>query len=126
MSDFIKSRSGLSEIAKGGFLATLLSILFVLFFALFARIFEVSASIIPVANTIIKILSVAIAVFLCIKSEKNGFVKGIGIGIGFTLLSNVVFCLLGGGLNFQSVLIDVVILSVVGFIAGAIAVNRKK
>lgn len=126
MSVQIKNRDTFQEILKGSLIATLLSVLFVLIFALLARLFSLSSNVIPIINQVIKVVSVFLAVMLAVKTPSAGYLKGIGIGLGFVVLSSLIFCLLGGGFNIGGILIDIVIACVVGLIAGIIAVNRKK
>ena len=125
MSAQIKNRGSLQEILKGSLIATLLSILFVLVFALLARLFSLSSNIIPIINQVIKVVSVFLAVMLAVKTPSAGYIKGMAIGLGFVILSTLIFCLLGGEFNIGGILIDLAIACVVGLISGIIAVNRK-
>ncbi|MBQ9715538.1 MAG: TIGR04086 family membrane protein [Clostridia bacterium] len=126
MSESIKTKSFVGETTKGSVVATFLSVLFVLAFALVMRIFGIGATMIPAINLVIKILSVFIAVFVAIKTPQSGFLKGALIAVGFVLLSDLLFLLLGGQSVFADVFKDLAICVIAGVIAGIIAVNRKK
>lgn len=126
MSAEIKNRSALHEILKGSLVATLLSVLFVLLFALIARLAGIAVETVPAVNTAIKIISVFLAVMLSVKTPVGGYLKGLGIGLSFAVLSNIIFGLLGGSFSFAGLITDVAIACAVGLVAGIIAVNRKK
>ena len=126
MSAEIKNRSALHEILKGSLVATLLSVLFVLLFALIARLAGIAVETVPAVNTAIKIISVFLAVMLSVKTPVGCYLKGLGIGLGFAVLSNIIFGLLGGSFSFAGLITDVAIACAVGLVAGIIAVNRKK
>lgn len=60
---------------------------------------------------------------ISVKGEK-GFLKGLAIGLAATVLSFLVFGLIGGGLSFGwAILIDLVCGAVMGGLSGAISVN---
>lgn len=126
MSAEIKNKGTWQEIIKGGLIATLISVLLVLAFALIARLFGLSSGIVPVVNEVIKVISVAAAVFIAVKTPSAGYLKGLGIGVVFAILSCIIFWLLGGSFNFVNLLIDIAIACASGLVAGIIAVNRKK
>ncbi len=114
------------KIIRGCLFATLLSVFFVLAFALIMRIFSLNSDIVPAINLIIKILSVFIAVLIASGDGGKVFLKGILIAIGFILLSNVLFLLLGGQLVLGNVIKDIIICVIVAFIASIVSVYRKK
>ena len=126
MSQNIKSNSFLRDFLKGSILATLFSIFFVLLFALLMRVFSLDSSLVSTANIIIKIASVFVAVLLTPKGSGKFFWKAILIAVGFVLLSNLLFLLLGGQLVFGDVAKDLAICIITAFMACIMALNRKK
>jgi len=125
MSENIKINA-VKEILKGSVCATILSFFFVLIFALLARFFSFSADFVPVANTIIKILSVFCAVVFFCEIREKGFLKGLLIAVAFLMISNLFFVVLGGNFEFKNLLFDICVCSFAGIVAGMIAVVRKK
>lgn len=114
------------EILRGSVFALILSVFFVLIFALMARIFSFNANIISTINMAIKVTSVFCAVAFFAKISEKGFIKGIGIAIGFLILSYIVFVFLGGKTGFDGLLHDLIFCIVAGIVGGVVAVNRKK
>ena len=114
------------KIIKGCLFAAILSVFFVLIFALIMRIFSLNSNIVPAVNVIIKILSVFIAILIVSGDGGKVFLKGILIAIGFIVLSNLLFLLLGGQLVFNGIIKDIIICVIVAFVASIVSVYRKK
>lgn len=123
MSVNIKNNA-IKEILRGSISAVIFSVLFVLIFALLARIFSFSADFVPVVNTIIKVLSVFFAVVFFSKIREKGFIKGVGIAIGFLLFSNLIYIFFGGVVVPKNLFFDVILCSASGFIGAIIAVSK--
>ena len=126
MPEKILKNNFFKEILIGSVFALILSVFFVLIFALIAKIFSFNANVIPTINMFIKVASVFCAVAFFAKINEKGFVKGIGIAIGFLVLSNFVFLFLGGKTEFDRLFFDLISCIVAGVVGGIIAVNRKK
>ena len=91
--------------AKAGALALAFSCIGVLLLALVAKLFGLSDNVLPIVNQVLKIVAVALAMILCLRDEK--FVAKAVVGsVVFSLLSLVVFLLLGGKFKFGQVLLD--------------------
>ena len=125
MAENIKN-SFLKESVKGGLLATLFSVLFVLLFAVIMRIFGIDSNLVEIVNIVIKILSVLFAIFIVVKNGEKILYKGIFIAICFLIASNLLSVVFGGQLMLGNVLKDIAICSFASFIACIIAVGRKK
>lgn len=121
--------------SKGGFVlsiikGTAISLIFilagVLIFAGVVKLAALSDNVIKPVNQFIKALAVFVGCFFSIKG-KLGFVKGGLVGISSTVISYLIFALLGGGLSFGlSFLIDIAFSFAAGMLSGILAVNLKK
>ena len=118
--------SFLKESVKGGLLATLFSVLFVLLFTVIMRIFGIDSNLAEIVNIVIKILSVLFAIFIVVKNGEKILYKGIFIAICFLIASNLLFLLLGGQLVFGDIAKDLAICIITAFMACIMALNRKK
>ena len=108
---------------KAGALALAFSCIGVLLLALVAKLFGLSDNILPVINQILKIVAVALAMMLCLREEK--FVaKGLVGSVVFSLLSLLLFSILGGKFNIGQVLLDFAIALVTSVIIAFIKARR--
>ncbi len=118
--------NGVFSVVKGVFIALASVLLLTVVFACVLRAGNLaSASIYPV-NQGIKAVSVALGVFLSVRGEK-GWLKGSGIGLGFTMLSYLVFSSLGGDFSLSWLLFLELFLGVFsGALCGIIAVSVRR
>lgn len=108
---------------KAGALALAFSCIGVLLLALIAKLFGLSDNILPVINQILKIVAVALAMILCLREEK--FVaKGLVGSVVFSLLSLLLFSILGGKFNIGQVLLDFAIALVTSVIIAFVKARR--
>ena len=88
--------------------------------------FNASDGVIYAVNQAIKVVSVAIGCMAGIRGEK-GFLKGIGVGILFTLLSYLAFSALGGDFSLGWLIFAELAIGVfAGALGGALAVNFSR
>ena len=113
-----------SQVVRGVVTAILITLIGVLVFSFVLSVTNLSDGIIKPVNQFIKLLSVFFGCFLSVRGEK-GFLKGGLIGLISTLLTVLIFALLTGGINFLSIIIDVICAIIMGAISGAIKVNVK-
>ena len=126
MSNSQSSTKFIPSVLKGAFTALITTLIAVLIFACIINATSLSSGVIKAVNQFIKALSVFLGCMFCVK-EDRGLIKGLFIGALFSLLTVLVFALITGGFNqTQSVIIDLVFLTVVGAICGIITVNIKK
>ena len=125
MAENIKN-SFLKESVKGGLLATLFSVLFVLLFAVIMRIFGIDSNLVEIVNIVIKILSVLFAIFIVVKNGEKILYKGFFIAICFLIASNLLFLLLGGQIILSDIAKDMLICVIVAIVASIMVANRKK
>ena len=123
-----KSKGGLGflqTIIKGSFTALITTLIAVLIFAGIIKATAFSSGIIKAVNQFIKILSVFLGCYFCVREQK-GLVKGALIGVLSSLLTTLVFALIcGTELSFSSIVLDALFLLIVGAICGVITVNVK-
>lgn len=124
----LKNNSIFLSSAKGSLVATAVSLIGILFFAFVIKMFGITDEFLKPVNQVIKAVSIMLGVFAGLKADKEkGLVKGVIIGLIYTLLAFVVFSSLNGSFNFdKSLLNDVLFGGITGSICGVIAVNLKK
>ena len=113
---------------RGAIIAISISLVLILLFALLIRFFGISDNLIMPINQIIKILSIFFGVFLALKDHaQNGLVKGLIIGIVYTLIAYITFSILSGYFKLSlSLLYDIIFGGIIGGISGIISVNLIK
>ncbi|MBO4572339.1 MAG: TIGR04086 family membrane protein [Clostridia bacterium] len=112
------------------FIATLCSaaasVAAVLIFSLVVTLTGLSDSFITPVNYVIRLLSIVFGAFLFAAGEK-GILKGALLGLGYFLVTNLVFSLISSNFNVSVALfIELIYCLIVGAIAGVLAVNIKK
>jgi putative membrane protein (TIGR04086 family) len=123
----LKNNVSVLAIVKGSLVALVISLVCILFFAFIIKLFGLTDGWIKPINQVIKAVSILIGVFFGLKKDnKNGLVKGLLIGLVYTILAFVVFSILNGGFDFDKTLLtDVLFGAIMGAICGVIAVNTQ-
>ena len=117
----------LLEGIKTVIVAVIVSFFLILACAGISKMFSLSANWVNVMNMIIKALSIVIAVFICFKYSRYGWLRGSICGLIYILLSSVTFGLIAKTPIFDVAFLSDLLLGVVsGMIAGAISVNFRK
>lgn len=113
------------QVLLGGISALCISLVLILVFALILRFVALDASFIMPINQIIKIISIFIGVITVFKKNKSkGFVKGVFIGLVYSVAAYLIFGILSMTVTFSIMyLIDVLCCMLIGGISGIIAVN---
>lgn len=116
------------QILKGSLFAVIISLIGILFFAFLIKLTGLADSWIMPINQIIKGVSIFIGVGIALKSScEKGLLKGLLIGLVYTVFAFFVFSLLNGGFTFdKSILNDVLFGAIMGGICGVIFVNLKR
>lgn len=116
------------QILKGSITAVSVTLVLILLFALLLRFTNITDKIIMPVNQVIKIASIFIGVYSALKYHREkGWVKGMLIGLTYSVLAFIVFAILSSSLSFSwSTVLDILFGSVVGGIVGVIVVNMKK
>ena len=117
------------SIFRGAFVSVSISLVLILLFALFIKFLNINESWILPINQIIKIVSIFFGVLFAFNSrnKNKGFLKGITVGIIYTILAYSVFSILAGEFSFSlTSLTDMLFGGLIGGISGIIVVNMKK
>lgn len=118
----------LLSVLKGTLIALSCTLVLILIFAFIIRTITISDGLIKPINQIIKCVSILIGTFCALRKKREmGLIKGLFIGLLFTIVSFVVFSILDGNFDFNKTLInDFFFSGVIGSICGIIAVSVKK
>ena len=94
-------KSNLVMIIKSTLIAVLISVVAILGFAILLKFIDMSDLVIKIINQIIKIISIFFGNFILLKNDKSrGLVKGLFLGIMYTLIAFVVFSMLNSSITF--------------------------
>lgn len=123
----LKNNLGITSIFKGCLIAIAISLVGILFFAFVIKLFGLTDNWIKPINQIIKVISIMVATWFAFKKDtKNGLIKGIIIGLCYTILAFVIFSILNGTFCVdKSLLTDILFGTITGAICGVITVNFK-
>ena len=112
---------------KATLVSIVLTLLLILVFAFVLKFTSLSDKFVTPVNLVIKAVSLIIGTLVLTKSGSNGLVKGLILGIIFSVVSYLIFSLMLMKFSFSiGQLIDVGFCALVGAVAGAISVNLKK
>ena len=113
---------------RGAFIAVSLSLVLILIFALLIKFLNISEALILPINQVIKIVSIFVGTIFTFGANKSkGFVKGLLIGVIYTILAYLVFSILAGQFSFTlTSFSDMLFGGLIGGISGIIVVNIKK
>lgn len=123
-----KSTSMLLNIIKGAFWGVSFSLVCVLIFAFVIKFTSVGEGAIQPVNQVIKVLSILFACWIIGKKvQHQGWLVGLFTGLAYTALAFIIFSILDGNFNFGlNVLNDLVFGSIIGIVAGIIAISLRK
>lgn len=111
-------------VLKGALTAFILSAIFVLVLALIAKMFALPTDVLPIVNQVLKAVAVIVAVALNVKGEKL-FFKALLVATVYSLLSLLLFVILGGGFSFAQFATDWAIALAVSVITAVIKSKRR-
>lgn len=115
------------DIIRSTLIAVIISLVGVLALALAVKFSEIGDNVILPINQVIKILSILFGAIFGIKTKESGALKGLFIGLLYTLVSVFVFLILNKTLSGASFnYVDFATGAAAGLISGIIAVNFKK
>ena len=122
------AKSFLLGVTKGVFASLCVSLIGILIFAVVLKFFDMSDLTIKIVNQVIKVISVAVGVIVSLKGDKQkGILKGLLVGLLYTVLSYLVFSLLVANFEFsKTIIFDSLFLTLAGIIFGVVFVNIKK
>lgn len=114
------------QVLKATIISLAILLIGILVFSVVVKFAVLNNGVIKAVNQFIKTLAIFLGVFFSVK-EGKGLLKGMIVGVAFTLLSYIVFSVMAGEQLFTlSFLIDVVFGTIIGIISGIIVVNIKK
>lgn len=115
-----------ADVGKSVLVAVVLSLAMVLIFAAIALWSGLDeAAIVPV-NIAIRIVSVAIACWMCMRSPHYGWIKGIATGLIFTLVTYLVYSAIASDFrNNPMTVYDIAASVIAGILASVTAVNFR-
>ncbi len=113
------------QIIKGVFTALIATLIAVFIFGGIVKLASLNSGVIKAVNQFIKVLSVFLGCIFSLK-ENKGLLKGLFVGALSAVLTNLVFALICGQINFGlSFFLDLGFTSVIGAICGIVSVNIK-
>jgi len=116
------------EIIKAVVVAVILSLASILILAFLIPAINISTEVLPIITQIIKGVAILVACLIALRLPKNGWLRGIAVGLVYVIVAFVLFSLLNGasfdfGLN---VLNDIALGAVTGLLSGIIATLIRK
>ena len=116
-------KSFFMQVAKGVIFGVAFILAGVLLFAFIVEVASLSDKVIKPINQVIKLIAIFGGCAVAIRGEK-GFLKGGIIGLAVTIISHVLFGIIGGAFgSFAVILTDSLCGMVMGVISGVISVN---
>jgi len=127
-TNILKNKETYITVFKGLLFSICFSLVGILLFAFSLRFFDLSDLGIKVVNQIIKTLSIFLGCFTSLKKNRaNGLIKGVIIGVFYTIVSFFLFSILNGEFSFSvNLIFDLLFSIVVGAICGVLCVNILK
>ena len=129
MAEFLNKikKNNMMLYVRGALIAVSVSLVGILVFAFLIRFVGISDSMIMPVNQVIKIVSIFVGVWFALRNNKEkGAVRGIIIGLAYTMLAYLVFSILSGSFTLGlTTLTDILFGAIIGAICGVIIVNIK-
>ena len=118
----------LAGVLRGSLFAVAVSLIGILIFAFIIKLTNINDNFIGPVNQAIKGISVLMGCFYASKqASTNGLIKGILIGITYTILSFLIFSVLSSQIQLTKTLVnDILFGGIIGAICGVIAINFKE
>lgn len=122
----IKDNGFIQNVVKGVANVIIITLVSVLIFAGVVKLAILNSSVIKAVNQFIKIVSIFLGCSFTIK-ETKGLLKGLLVGGFSTVITYLLFSLIGGGVSFGlGFMLDIFLGVIVGATSGIICVNFKK
>ena len=122
-----KNKNFIFALMKATFISILISLIGILIFALFLKFVDINDGWIMPINQVIKVISIFFGVKSVMKSsEGKGLVKGLILGLTYTIFAFIAFSLLSSSFVFDvTLLFDTLFGCIIGAICGIICVSTK-
>ena len=119
--------SSMVNIIKASLIGVIISILLVLGFAFVLKFVDMGSGTISIIDQIIKIISIFVALTMLNKSNGDHLlIRGLLIGIMYSILTFVVFSALNGGFNINMAIFSDILFSTLVGGASAMIINLFK
>lgn len=117
-------RSIVKEVLSCVLISIVLSFAFTLLISLLTMFTDISLTIIPIFVSVAKVLALGVAIFLCFREKRLGYLKGLLAAIIFEVLAPALTFFIGGNVTIDGqMLIELLFLCIFGFLLGALKVN---
>lgn len=118
----LSGNKSFGTILKGAIYALIISLLGILLFAFIIKLTSLSDNLIKPINQIIKVVSIMFGCFFAFKkNNEKTLIKGLFIGILYTVLAFLLFSALNGSFNFsKTIFVDILFGGVVGIISSIV------
>ena len=118
------------EIVKAVITAVVISLAAILILGFIIRAASVGTDALPIINQVVKGIAILVACLISLKLPKNGWLRGIVVGLIYVFLAYIIFSLIDGA-QFRmdiSFLNDIAVGAVSGLLSGIIAtlIRKKK
>ena len=115
------------RILKAVIIAMFVSLAGILIMAFVIKGLSIDSKVIPIINQVIKGIAILVGCFFALPRTKNGAIKGLAIGVLYIAVAYVVFSLLDGAWSVGLSLVnDVALGAITGFLSGIITINIRK
>ncbi len=128
MKSLANAKNNVLIYLRGALTSVSVSLVAILVFALLIRVFGISDNLIMPINQVIKISSIFVGIFVALRNNKErGIVRGLVIGVLYTLIAYLVFSILSQSWSFNlTTFYDLLFGALIGAICGVIIVNIKQ
>lgn len=123
---FKLDKATVTDIVRASLIAVIISLIAVLILGIIMKFVDIGNAVLLPVNQVIKVLSVLFGCILGIKCKTRGALKGLIVGLIYTLASILIFWIVNGTLTGNFGLLDAVSGLIVGAVSGIIAVNTGK
>lgn len=114
------------DVIKGSLFSLIITLVAVLIFGIVIKLTSISNEIIMPINQVIKVLSIFFGIIFSFKTKQFGAIKGLLVGLIYTLLSLFIFLIIGGTLKGSFNYLDFIFGAILGTISGIVSVNTGK
>lgn len=119
-----ESEKFILDTIKGVVISAIISLVGILVFALIIKLTGLSSSVIKAVNQFIKVISMFLGCFFSI-TENKGLIKGIVLGVSYTVIIYLLFLIMGVNAFSVSFIIELIVMGILGGIFGIIIVNMR-
>jgi len=124
----LKNNNSIITVIKGAMNALIVSLISILIFAFIIKLTSISDSLIKPINQVIKVISILFGCFFAFKKGTDKTIlKGLLIGILYTIVAFILFSTLNGKFDFNiTILLDMLFAGAIGIISAIISNIFKK